>query len=39
MMQNSGIICAAGMLSHILSAVMPRFKRGIQYSRGVEINH
>jgi hypothetical protein len=26
------------MLSHILSAVMPRFKRGIQYSRGFSLS-
>jgi GTP1/Obg family GTP-binding protein len=25
------------MLSHILSVVMPRFKRGIQYFRGFSI--
>src|SRR5262249_13093695 len=36
---DSSGISAARSLIHVLSTVMPRFKRGIQYSRGVSIEH
>jgi hypothetical protein len=38
MMHRSGISCRENAAS-CSSAVMPRFKRGIQYSRGVSGKH